>query len=294
MSVGISTRTAGAEGSVNSELLIVADRFPRQRPFDPLFLEVPDRDKPVGAEAAVQLAVGVGPVVVRNVRVNPRSQAIQVEVRVAGHEGIEGPVDHLDLHLEQELALIPLELLAQPAATNLGPDGEHVRPMHRHPILDPGQSVDEAEHPIVRVEGAGHDAAHLLADHEDRGADDFGEGRAPGFFLDLDALVVFRVSGKGADDDGCGVLALHDLHVARTAGVYPGGRSQNATLRPPQFRGSWVGEQESGGTPVHTVSVSYHHPAHLVACSTGRHCIQSGIPKLVSEAPVAVDRGWKG
>jgi hypothetical protein len=72
------------------------------------------------------------------------------------------------------------------------------------PVADAGEPEHEAEHPAVRVECRGGDAADLLAHAEYGGGHTVGESGAPGLVLEGDGFVVFGGRGERAEDDPVG------------------------------------------------------------------------------------------
>jgi hypothetical protein len=101
-----------------------------------------------------------------------RPQLRQVEVRVAGHQRVEGPAHHLDALIERHGPLRQLQREADTPVSAPGQRGQHVR-MHVEPVLgvDPGPSQDVANQ-FLAVERAPREVAalsdrpHHLARHE--------------------------------------------------------------------------------------------------------------------------------
>src|SRR5437764_1185773 len=135
----------------------------------------------------MQGAVGVAAVHVDHVLQYPHAQPVEVQVRVAGDERVEGPVHQAHAPLEQGVALKLLESAADAVVAQLGSHGEHVGPVDQPAVLDAGHAEHEAEEPVLGVEGAGRNAAEPLADLEDSGGNALAEGGAPGVLLQGDA-----------------------------------------------------------------------------------------------------------
>jgi hypothetical protein len=89
-------------------------------------------------------------------------KAIEIEMRITGDEGIVTPVNLLDAEPAELLTLVVLQLLAHSApAKGLG-DGQHVRPVGRAALSEPGEAVDEPHQPAVLIERARGNSPHLL------------------------------------------------------------------------------------------------------------------------------------
>ena len=115
--------------------------------------EVPPDGEPVAPLPGVHL-VDHRPVVVAVEAIGDRPELVQVEVPVAGDEGIEGPPHLGDPLVECLRALRELERVADPSMTPNGQRGEHVR-VRVQPLLGihPGPSQDVPDH-LVAVERA--------------------------------------------------------------------------------------------------------------------------------------------
>src|SRR6185437_13005505 len=156
----------------------------------------PVRDEAIAADAPVQCTAGLAAVHVGNVLGNAHAQPVEVEVSVAGHERVEGPVHAHDAEATDGFALKLLEVAPDPVIAEFGSYGEHVGPVDQVTPFDAGEAEDEADQAVIAVEGAGGDAADALGHLENGGGDPFVELRAPGFVLEGDAGVVF---GRGAE-----------------------------------------------------------------------------------------------
>src|SRR4051812_3328060 len=79
------------------------------------------------------------------------AEHVEVEVRVARHEGIEGPIDHAGSRTRDGLTLKLLETPANTEVLSFGAHGKHIGPMHRAAVLDTGQSEHKTdETPFLR------------------------------------------------------------------------------------------------------------------------------------------------
>ena len=119
--------------------------------------------------------------------VTGRAKVIKVEVRVTGHEGVEGPVHGIDLAGAQLLLLGQLEPPADPHVTRIGPNGEHVGPVCQFAPTDPGHPENDAEQVTTGTERTGADPPHLHRDLHYAHGYDIGEAVAPRLTLKVDA-----------------------------------------------------------------------------------------------------------
>ena len=152
-------------------------------------------------QPAAGVAVHVGHVLDRR-----RPQRRQVEPRVARDQRVEGPVDPLDPHGQEPLALVQLEPPSQPASTRLGPDGEHVGPVRRDAVAYAADAEDEPDE-TPGVERAGGHAADLLRDHQDRGRHHIHKVPAPDVPLQGNTRLVLRTRLERSNGD---LIVGHD------------------------------------------------------------------------------------
>lgn len=114
----------------------------------------PSHDEPVGGYVAVKGRVRLA-VHRYHVLARPSAGPREVDVGVAGHEGIVAPLDLANAEGAAVIAHVVHQPLAQALATCIGHDGDHVGPVDERSIAQTGESQDEAQQRAVRAEGAG-------------------------------------------------------------------------------------------------------------------------------------------
>ncbi|MFP5354974.1 MAG: hypothetical protein ACLGIK_07420, partial [Gemmatimonadota bacterium] len=162
--------------------------------------QLPADHEAVGGEGAVERAPRDAVHVV-HVLHGARAEPVDFEVRVAGDQGVGGPEHDLDPERLHLLPLVVLEPVADVAPARLLADRQHVRPVRRLPLADPGEAEDEPDHAAVAIEGAGGHPADLLRHAQDRRRDALRESAPPGLLLDLAALDIFLERAQVADRD---------------------------------------------------------------------------------------------
>ena len=156
-------------------------------------------DQAVGGDAEVQRAAR-RPVHVDDVVDHAHAKAVDVEVRVARLERIEGPELAGDAAAGERGALVLLEAPADAVLARLGADAEHVRPVDELVVADAGEAEDESEEGVVG-EGAEEHAADVGGDFEHRRGDDVAEFGAPDGGLEGDARLKLVERDEGAERD---------------------------------------------------------------------------------------------
>src|SRR5690606_10873916 len=162
-----------------------------------------------------------------------RAEPVEVEVRVARDERVEGPVDAPDADGAAGVALVLLEPASQSGVVQLGSHRKHVRPVYELAVLHTGHAEDEAEQAPRLVECAGGHAADALRHLEDRGRNPLAERGAPGGLLKLDAGGVFLGRREWANVDprrvaagdrrgAAGVAGREESHARKLCGATAG------------------------------------------------------------------------
>jgi len=169
---------------------------------DALGVEMPFGEKAIRGQSAMQRAGGDA-VKIGDIRANKGAEAIQIEVRVAGFERVEGPFDETDIARKGFLALEEFEGAAHFAITVLGQNAGHVGMEIGCAVADSGESYGEADHGVA-LEGPKDLAAGVMGNDESDVGLGFEFGFAPDEFLEFDAAVELGERRAFADLDGRG------------------------------------------------------------------------------------------
>ena len=162
-------------------------------------VELPVDKESIGGQAAVERAGGDS-IEVRNKAARDGAEAVEIEMSVAGFEGIEGPFDVTDAAMEGFVALKEFQKAADATIAIGGEDAGHMR-------VDVGSVVTKADHAESEAD---HNVAIECADNLASGAGGDNErdvglgleiGFAPDFALDIDAAMEFFKFVALADED---------------------------------------------------------------------------------------------
>jgi len=156
---------------------------------DAFGVEVPLRKQAVGRQAPMERAAGDA-IEIGDVGADDGAQAIEIEMRVAGFQRVEGPFDEADIAGECFFALEDFEGAANFAIAVFGKNTGHVGVQIGRFVADAGNGHGEADHG-VSVEGAEDLTSCLVGDDEGDVGLGFEVGFAPNGFLELDAAVEF-------------------------------------------------------------------------------------------------------
>jgi hypothetical protein len=74
---------------------------------------------------------------------HPRTEQVEVQVRVANRERVEGPENRRHPALAKELALVFLQHPTYAATARFRMHSQHVGPVNRPAVPDPGQTEDK-------------------------------------------------------------------------------------------------------------------------------------------------------
>ena len=179
-------------------------------------VEVPLGEEAVGGEIAMEGAGGDS-IKIGDVGAGDGTEAIEIEMSVAGFEGIEGPFDESDVSREGFFALEEFEGAADFAIAVFGEDAGHVRVKIGRFIANADDGHGEADHG-VSIEGTEDLAAGLIGDDEGDVGFGFEVGFAPDGALELDAAVEVWEGGAFADLDLRGHGEFADDSLQGTAG----------------------------------------------------------------------------
>ena len=179
-------------------------------------VEVPLGEEAVGGEIAMEGAGGDS-IKIGDVGAGDGTEAIEIEMSVAGFEGIEGPFDESDVSREGFFALEEFEGAADFAIAVFGEDAGHVRVKIGRFIANADDGHGEADHG-VSIEGTEDLAAGLIGDDEGDVGFGFEVGFAPDGALELDAAVEVWEGGAFADLDLSGHGEFADDSLQGTAG----------------------------------------------------------------------------
>ena len=106
---------------------------------------------------------------------------------------VVGPEDGPRPRSRDGLALVLLELAADPLVLRVHADSEHVGPVDDLSVAHAGDAEDEAEQLIPLAESACRDATELLGDEHETGGHGLAEVAPPGGVLEFDAGEVLGV-----------------------------------------------------------------------------------------------------
>ena len=159
--------------------------------------EMPFREETIGGNAAVERAGG-NAVEIGDVAAADGAETVEVEMRVFGFEGIEGPFDETDAAADGVFALEKLEETADTTVAIRGEHGGHVRVEIRSEAVEADNSFGEADE-LVSIEGAENLAAGVVGDDEGDVGLDVEFGLAPDFAGDIDAALEFVESVERTD-----------------------------------------------------------------------------------------------
>jgi hypothetical protein len=162
-------------------------------------VQVPFGEEAVGGKIAMERAGGDS-VEIGDVGARDCAEAIEIEMRVAGFERVEGPFDQADIAREGFFALEEFQGAANFAITIFGEDAGHVGVEVGEFIADANDGHGEADHDVA-IEGAEDLAASLIGDDEGDVGFGFEVGLAPDGALEFDAAVEVWERGAFADLD---------------------------------------------------------------------------------------------
>jgi len=140
-------------------------------------IELPFGEETVGGQVVVERAGGDA-IEIGDVGANDGAESIEVEVRVADFEGIEGPLDETDAAGEGFFALEEFEEAADFAIAVGFEDGGHVGVEVGRESMEANDGHGEADHEVA-IEGANDLAAGLVGNDEHRVGGGFEVGFAP-------------------------------------------------------------------------------------------------------------------
>src|SRR5688572_19915091 len=128
------------------------------------------------------------------------AEVVEVEVGVAGLEGVERPRDLLDAVLERRVPLRQLQLPSQTVIAILLANTEHVGVNDPLFAFEAGKSVDEADHSLS-IERADENRADFAGGDEVDGGNDLAILDRPDVFLQVFNGAVFGLTVNGTDLD---------------------------------------------------------------------------------------------
>src|SRR6266705_1517070 len=106
-------------------------------------------------------------------------------MNVGSLQGIDRPLDQIEAQCEVAIALQPLETDADTRAPIILEDSEHMRPLHRMPVLDARDRVHEGDQ-LVAFKGTDQNPAPLHSYRQDRHRHDLVVPRSPDAVLEID------------------------------------------------------------------------------------------------------------
>ena len=166
---------------------------------DALCVELPVDEKAISGQAAVERAGGDS-IEVRNEAARDGAEAIEIEMSVAGFEGIEGPFDVTDAAMEGFVALKELQETADATIAIGGEDAGHMRVDVRSVVAKADHAESKADHGVA-IESADNLASGAGGDNERDVGLGLEVGFAPDFALDIDAAMKFFEFVALADED---------------------------------------------------------------------------------------------